>query len=60
MVGMSAMLIILAGGVLACGSEIRRSIGNSNPGTTAGAYTITVAGTSGTTTATNTVTLNVQ
>ena len=57
MVGMSALLIILAGGVLACGGGIS---GSSNPGTTAGAYTITVTGTSGATTATNTVTLNVQ
>jgi hypothetical protein len=58
MVGMSAMLIILAGGVLACGGVV--SGGSSNSGTTAGAYTITVTGTSGATTATNTVTLNVQ
>jgi len=58
MVGMSALLTILAGGVLACGGVV--SGGSSNPGTTAGAYTITVTGTSGATTATNTVTLNVQ
>jgi len=58
MVGMSALLIILAGGVLACGGVVSGS--SSNSGTTAGAYTITVTGTSGTTTATNTVALNVQ
>jgi hypothetical protein len=58
MFGMLALLITLTGGVLACGGGV--SGGSSNPGTTAGAYTITVNGTSGTTTATNTVTLNVQ
>jgi len=58
MFGMLALLITLTGGVLACGGGV--SGGSSNPGTTAGAYTITVTGTSGTTTATNTVTLNVQ
>jgi hypothetical protein len=58
MLGMLALLIILTGGVLACGGGV--SGGSSNPGTTAGPYTITVAATSGTTTATNTVTLNVQ
>jgi streptogramin lyase len=56
--GMLTLLITLTGGVIACSSV---SVGGgSNPGTTAGAYTITVTGTSGITTATNAVTLNVQ
>jgi len=63
MLGMLALLVTLSGGVLACGGGGCGGIGtgaNNNPGTTAGAYTITVSGTSGTTTATGTVTLNVQ
>jgi len=59
MLGMLALLIALTGGVLACSSASVGG-GSSNPGTTSGAYTITVVGTSGTTTATTTVTFNVQ
>ena len=61
--GLLALIVTLTGGVLACGGGGNGSVGsggNSNPGTTAGAYTITVTGTSGTTTAAGTVTLNVQ
>jgi len=61
MLGMMALLGALTGGVLACGG------GGSapctpvvKPGTTAGTYTITVTGTSGTLTPTGTVTLTVQ
>jgi hypothetical protein len=53
-----ALLVTLVGGLLACGG------GNlpctAIPGTTPGAYIITVTGTSGATTATGTVTLAVQ
>jgi uncharacterized repeat protein (TIGR03803 family) len=51
------LLVILAGGLLSCSSS--SSGGTSNPGTTPGVYTVTVTGTSGSTTATNTVTLTV-
>ncbi len=56
MLGMVALLVTLAGGMLACGT----SSGGGNSGTTAGNYTITVTGTSGATTATSTVALTVQ
>jgi len=65
MLGMLALFLALTGGVLACGGG--GSGGGTkvcstliNPGTTAGAYTITVIGTSGSTTATGTVALTVQ
>jgi hypothetical protein len=56
MFGMLALLVALAGGVLACGGGgvIR------TPGTTAGTYTITVTGISGTISAANTISLTVQ
>jgi hypothetical protein len=57
MLGMLALLAVLASGVLACGSG---GGGGGNSGTTAGTYTITVTGTSGSTTGTGTVTLTVQ
>jgi N-acetylneuraminic acid mutarotase len=60
MLGMLALLIALSGGVLACGGGSSTPPPPSNPGTTAGTYTITVTGTSGTITATNTGTLTVQ
>jgi hypothetical protein len=61
MLGMLALLVTLAGGVLACGGGGGLgSGGDINLGTTAGTYTITVTGTSGTTTATGPVTLIVQ
>ena len=55
-------LLILAGGLLACGggSSSNGSVLTSNRGTTPGLYTITVTGTSGSTTAKSTVTLTVQ
>ncbi|MGA2653869.1 MAG: chitobiase/beta-hexosaminidase C-terminal domain-containing protein [Terracidiphilus sp.] len=62
-VGMVALLVILAGGVLACGGGGSRGGsggGSGNPGTTVGSYTISVTGTSGTTTATGTIALTVQ
>ncbi len=55
---MLAILVTLAGGVLACGgASLSR---NCPPETTAGNYIVTVTGTSGTTTATGTITLTVQ
>ena len=54
---MLALLATLAGGMLACGgASLSR---NCPPATTAGAYIVTVTGTSGSTTATGTVTLTV-
>ena len=57
-----ALLMILAGGLLACGSGGSGGSGggSANPGTTAGDYTITLSGTSGATTATGTIALTVQ
>jgi hypothetical protein len=68
MLGMLAFLIVLSGGVFACGGGGGGGGGKGggggggggNSGTTAGTYTITVTGTSSTITATNTVTLTVQ
>ena len=61
LLGMVALCIALTSGMVACGGSSNTG-GNasSNPGTTSGAYTITITGTSGTTTATNTVNLTVQ
>ena len=59
MLGMLVLLVVLAGGVLACGGSGSGG-GASYPGTTPGTYTITVTGTSGTITATNTISLTVQ
>jgi hypothetical protein len=55
---MLAILVALVGGLLACGGG--SSGRNCPPATTAGAYTVTVTGTSGSTTATGTVALTVQ
>ena len=62
MLGMLALLVALAGGVFACGGggSTGGSSGGGIVGTTAGSYVITVTGTSGSTTATGNVTLNVQ
>jgi subtilase family serine protease len=60
MLGMIALLFILAGGVAACSSGGGGGGGGGNPGTTAGAYTITVTGTSGSIAETGTVALTVQ
>jgi hypothetical protein len=60
-IGMLALLAAFAGGVLACGgSSISNCNTVSHSGTTAGAYVITVTGTSGTTTSASAVTLSVQ
>ena len=54
------LLVALAGGgVLGCGST-NTFVTPETPGTTAGTYTITVIGTSGTITESGTVTLTVQ
>jgi len=60
MLGMVALLAVLACGVSACSSSLQ-AIGGSttNPGTTAGSYIITVTGTSGSTTVTGKVNLTV-
>jgi subtilase family serine protease len=59
--GALALLVILASGLLACGSSSSGGGGGGgSPGTTQGTYTVTVTGTSGSTTATGTVTLTVQ
>ena len=61
----AALAILIAGGVSACGGSGGTSGGGGgggggNPGTTSGQYTITITGTSGATTVTNTITLTVQ
>jgi hypothetical protein len=70
--GMLLLLVGVTGGVFACSSGVDSSGGNSggggggggggtsNPGTTAGSYTITVTATSGSISQTGTVTLTVQ
>jgi hypothetical protein len=62
--GMLAFLLTLAGGVIACGGSGGSAGGGGGgggiAGTTAGAYTVTVTGTSGNTTETGTFTLTVQ
>jgi hypothetical protein len=53
--------VSLASGMLACTGPAGASCtGTTNPGTTPGSYTITVTGTSGSTTATQPVNLTVQ
>ncbi len=63
MLGTLMLLLALAGGMFACGGGTGAGGGGggtTNPGTTAGTYTVTVSGASGTISATNTVTLVVQ
>jgi hypothetical protein len=64
LLGLVVFLVFLTGGVLSCGGGGGvgggGGSGRGNPGTTAGAYTITVTGTSGSTTEAGTITLNVQ
>ena len=61
MMAVLALLAALAGGAISCGGGGGISGGGKgNSGTTAGSYTITVTGTSGTTSATGIVTLTVQ
>jgi hypothetical protein len=60
LLGSLALLAAFVGGVSACGGGGGTCGTSSSAGTTAGAYTITVTGTSGSTTATGTVSLVVQ
>lgn len=64
MLGMSFLLIALAGGAMACGGGGGAGGKTCNPttisGTTPGSYTITVTGASGSTTSTGIVNLTVQ
>ena len=66
MLGMLALMVVLSSGVLACGGSLGSGGsggsggGGGASGTTAGTYTITVTGTSGTLSQTGTVTLTVQ
>jgi hypothetical protein len=61
MLGALALLIALGTGVFACGGSSVGGGGVSpNPGTTAGTYTISVTGISGSTAATGPITLTVQ
>jgi hypothetical protein len=56
--GILVFLTMFVGGLIACGGG--GSSGGSNPGTTPGAYVVTVTGTSGSITATGSVALTVQ
>jgi hypothetical protein len=60
--GVLVLLAVLTSGLLACGGggSTGGGGGTTTPGTTPGAYTITVTGTSGTLTATTTVSLTVD
>jgi N-acetylneuraminic acid mutarotase len=65
--GMLSLLVMLCGGLMACGSGGTSSGGGGGggggtgiAGTTAGTYTVTITGTSGTITSTGSVTLTVQ
>jgi hypothetical protein len=61
MLAMLAVLAVVVGGMTACGGGGGTACtGLSTAGTTPGAYTVTVTGTSGSTTATGTVNLTVQ
>jgi hypothetical protein len=61
LVGMVVLGVSLASGMLACTGPAGASCtGTTKPGTTPGSYTITVTGTSGSTTATQPVNLTVQ
>jgi sugar lactone lactonase YvrE len=62
LLGMLLLLVALSSGVLACGGGGSKVVctGTTSPGTTAGAYTITVTGTAGALTETGTVNLTVQ
>jgi hypothetical protein len=61
LIGMLVLLAFLAGSVMSCGGGGSAGGGGiSNPGTTTGSYTVTVSGTSGSTTQTTTVNLTVN
>jgi hypothetical protein len=55
--GMLVLLVVLIGGLFACGGSSGNTVSSS--GTTPGTYTVTVTGASGSTTSTGTVTLTV-
>jgi uncharacterized repeat protein (TIGR03803 family) len=57
--GIRIFLVMLIGGFVACGGSSGGG-GSGSPGTTPGAYALTVTGTSGSATAAGTVTLTVQ
>jgi hypothetical protein len=59
LLGMVLLLVALGGGV-ACGGGGGGGGGTGNPGTTAGAYTVTVKGTSGSLAQTTTLTVTVN
>jgi hypothetical protein len=56
---MLMLLALLTIGVVSCGGKAK-TINTGNSGTTAGSYTITVTGTSGSTSATTAVNLTVN
>lgn len=61
--GLLLLLVAFAGTAIACGSGSKTTTGPTqpaNPGTTAGNYTVTITGTSGSTTVTTPFTLTVQ
>jgi len=62
MLGLLALLVAFSGGTLACGGGGGGSTCDTaeNPGTLTGTYTVTVTGTSGTTTGQGTITLIVE
>jgi hypothetical protein len=62
MLGMLLLFVALAGAMLACsgGSQPTACTNVVTAGTTTGSYAITVAATSGVTTATNTISLTVM
>jgi N-acetylneuraminic acid mutarotase len=60
MFGLIALFAILGGGAVACGSNVTRNAVTTHTGTTPGAYTLTVTGTSGTTVESGTLILTVQ
>ena len=60
MLGMSLLLVAMLGGVLACGGGTAVCSNAVVAGTTAGTYTVTVTGTSGTISESGTVILTVQ
>jgi len=60
MLGLIALLAIFAGGAVACGSSVTRNAVTNNPGTTSGAYTVTVTGSSGAIVETGTIIVHVE
>jgi hypothetical protein len=62
LLGLLALLVFVAGSAASCGGggQGGGGGGGGNPGTTSGQYIITITGASGSTTATTTITLDVQ